>query len=472
MLISVAVALAFWAQPAATDENLRQATRAMDGRDYQTAVRYFRAALKTNPKSTEILSSLGFCLAGAGSFTEAAEQFQVLVKLEPGVAAHHYNLGLALLNAHADEDAERAFRKVLSLSPRHARAKVQLGNALLGQARGGNTSKMRAASDAYKDALLDNPADPELRFNYAFTLARTGDEEGALRGYRDVVRLAPAFPQAHFFLGITLFQVGNWEEALVSLRAAAARGLDDFDLQYYLGSTLLRLLDREAAQTHLEAAARLNPEHPGVHFQLASLYRAQGAKERAAAEQNLFRDLTARQESKWRADTLERAAKRAIKQGNLGEGISALSQAFEARPDAALARNLALAYLQQGDSVRARHFLDKALELAPQDAATYNYLGLLVARGADLQLASRHFDKAAELDPTFVDALYNAGVAAFELKRYDEAIRRFKAALEKSDEPKIRESLAMVLAEAGRHEESKREFEAAQRQRAGGRDPH
>ncbi len=470
MLMSVAVALAFFAQPAAPDENLRLAAQAMDARDYPTAVRHFRAALQNNPRSTKILSSLGFCLAGAGSFTEAAEQFRALAKLEPGVAAHHYNLGLALLNANADEDAERAFRKVLSLSPRHARAKAQLANALLGQARGGNTSKMQAASNAYREALPDNPGDPELRFNYAFTLARTGDEEGALRAYRDVVRLAPGFPQAHFFLGITLFQVGNWDEALVSLKAAAARGLDDFGLHYYLGSTLLRKLDREAAHPHLEAAARLNPEHPGVHFQLASLYRAQGDKERATAEQRAFRDLTARQESRWRADTLERAAGRAIKQGDLGQGISALLQAFEARPDATLARNLALAHLQQGDSAKARYFLDKALELAPQDAVTYNYLGLLVARGADLPLAARHFDKAADLDPAFVDALYNAGVAAFELKRYDEAIQRFEAALGKSDDPKIHEALAMVLADAGRHEESQREFEVGQRQRvlAGG----
>lgn len=467
MLLSVAVALALSTQVAAPVDDLRLAVRAMDARDYPTAVRHFRAALKTNPKSTRILSSLGFCLAGAGEFQKAAEQFRELVKLEPGVASHHYNLGLALLNANAGEEAEAAFRRVLTLSPRNARAKAQLANALLEQARSGNTSKMKAAASAYREALPGNPGDPELRFNYAFTLARTGDEEGALSAYREVVRLAPDFPQAHLFLGITLFRLGNWDEALASLKAAAARGVDDFGLRYYLGSTLLKKLDYKAAQTYLESAARLNPEHPGVHFQLASLYRAQDQKERATAEQHAFRELSARQESKWRADALEQAAGRAIKEGDLGQGIAALSLAFESRPDAALARNLALAHLQQGDSAKAQSFLDKALELAPQDAATYNYLGLLAARGADLPLAARHFNRAAELDPNFVDALYNAGVAAFELKRYDKAVERFKAALAKSDDPKIREALAMVLADAGRYEESQREFEAAQRQRAG-----
>jgi len=310
--------------------------------------------------------------------------------------------------------------------------------------------------------------DPELRFNYAFTLARTGDEEAALRQYREVVRLAPAIPQGHFFLGVTLFQVGNWDEALSSLKAAAARGLDDFGLHYYLGSALLRTLDREGARKHLEAAVQRDPEHPGVHFQLSAMYRALGDKEKAASEQRLFRELTASQESRWRAETLERAAGRAIRQGDLAQGISALEQAFEARPDAALARNLALAHLQQGAVEKARALLGKSLAMAPDDAATHNYLGLLAAREGGLAQASRHFEKAAALDPNLADALFNAGVAAFESKRYDVAVQRFKTALEKSNEPRIREALALALADAGRHEESQREFEAAQRQRAGG----
>ena len=30
----------------------------------------------------------------------------------------------------------------------------------------------------------------------------------------------------------------------------------------------------------LETAVKMNPEHPGVHFHLATIYRAQGDKER------------------------------------------------------------------------------------------------------------------------------------------------------------------------------------------------
>ena len=220
------------------------------------------------------------------------------------------------------------------------------------------------------------------------------------------------------------------------------------------------------ALRRLETAAKMNPEHPGVHFQLATIYRARGEKERAASELRSFRELTSRQETKWRADALERAAGRAIEQGDLAQGISALSQAFEARPDAELARNLALAYLQQGDHGKAQQYIEKALALSPGDAAAYNYLGLIAAQNGNLELAVVQFDKAAQLDPKLVDALFNAGVAASELRRYEAAIERFRASLRQSNTKRTREALALALAGAGRYEESQQEFDAAQRQDA------
>ena len=116
------------------------------------------------------------------------------IKAEAYIRLNQTQSALALLNANDYENAETEFRKVLQLDPGHNRARVPLANSLLAQAYGGNVPKMTEARQAYGAALPANPRDPELRFNYAFTLARTGDEEGALREYRKVVRLAPAFP--------------------------------------------------------------------------------------------------------------------------------------------------------------------------------------------------------------------------------------------------------------------------------------
>lgn len=450
-----------WSAP---NDALQKAVQAMEAKDFVAAASYFEQALHYDPKNVSILSSLGFCLAGAGRFGDAAARFRTLTKLEPGVGAHRYNLGLALLNTGKFQAAESAFRETLRLSPQHPWAQVQLGNALLARAREGSTGKMREAAEAYTRALAGNRNDPELRFNLAFTLARTGDESGSLEQYREVIRLAPDFPRGHFFLGITLFQLGRWDEAAPPLREAMARGQNDFYVSYYLGSALLKLEDQVSARRHLSVAVQLDPQHPGVHFQLAALHRVAGEKTQAMQELRAFRDLTSRQEAEWRADALEQAARRALQQGDVAQGISALRQAFDGRPSVSAARNLALAYFQQGNLAEARSLLEKSLELAPKDGPTHNYLGLLEAREGNMRLAEQYFEQAARFDPALVDALYNAGVVAARSGRPERAVDHLLGAVKRSDTPRVREALAMALVDAGRMEEAQEQFEAAQKQ--------
>jgi len=459
LLLCCAVALI------ASNQAALRGAKALETNDFTSAVRYFEEALREEPGNVSILSSLGLSLAGAGRFQEASERFRALIKRQPSVASHHYNLALSLLNLPGRaEEAERCFRQVLRLAPGHLKARAQIANSLLEQARAGNPSKMREAAEAYRSAVAAAPDSAELRFNFAFTLARTGDEEGALREYRQVVRLNPSFPRAQLFLGITLFQLGHTQEAAQHLARALALGEEGFDVRYYLGSALLKNAEHGAAREHLFAAAQKNPEHPGIHFQLAAVHRISGDRARALEEQRLFRELTERQEAKWRAESLESAARTALEKGDLAQGLAALVQVYEARPDGVSARNLALAYLQSGKMAEARHFLEKALNFSPQDSVTHNYLGLLEAREGRLEAAANYFEKAVELNPALIDAVYNAGVTASAVRRHEVGIRYLRAALAQSDTPRVRQALAMVLADAGRHEEAQREFEAAQRQ--------
>lgn len=448
--------------------HLQQGARAMGAGDLAVAAGHFKQALERDPKNLTALGSLALCLAGMNRFPDAAVHFEKLTKLQPAVPAPHYNLGLARLNMGDGVGAEKAFRQVLHLNPDHPKAQIQLGNSLMEQARAGDSSKMQAAASVYRKALPRNPRNPELKFNLAFALARIGDEAAALTQYAEVLRLEPKFPQAEFFLGITLFQLENWPEAAKHLSVAMEQGRKDFHLHYYLGSALLKAGTHDRAGEHLDLAAKLNPEHPGVHFQLASHARTTGDKQRAAVEQRLFRETTARSNIRWRADALSTAAQRALEQGDLKLGISALKQAHETRPTPVSARNLALSHIQSGNLPEARILLQEALKMDPKDAFSLNYLGLLEAREGNLPLASQHFEQAAALDPTLLDAVYNSAVSAFEQGRNGDAIERLRAGLKLSDSPRFREALALVLADSGRHRESQEQFDAAQKRLGAG----
>jgi tetratricopeptide (TPR) repeat protein len=412
----------------------------------------------------EIDSQIGLELASNGRFADAAEHFRSVTMLQPDFPGGHYNLGLTLMNLSDAAGAEKCFRRVLQLSPSQAKARTQLANAVLMQART-NRTRMAEAATEFRGAIKMSPNDAELHFNLAYALGALSDDNGALAQYREVLRLDPRYPDGQASIGYTLYRLSEWAEAEEHFRAALAQGQDDYALHYYLGSVLISLGRTAEAQVQLERAIRLDAEQPAAHFQLASVYRAAKDQQRAAAELKLFRQLFTATEIKWREDALQHAAKDALHQGDLAQGVVALTRAFENRPDAVTACNLALAELTQGHVPQARAWLDKAQSLSPNDPAVYNYLGLMEAREGNLALAEQHFDMAVRLNPASDEAAYNAGVAALELGHTDSAIRYLEQAVKRSDESRVHQALAAALSAAGRDTEARRQLDAAQKQR-------
>jgi len=431
--------------------------------DFGAAVEYLEKARQQDAGNVDVLSSLGLVFVGQGLFRGAATQFREVTRLRPDFAPGHFNLGLALLKLGDAPGAEKEFRQVLKLASDYEKARVELANSLLAQGREGNLEKTREAVETYRRALEQSPDQPELRFNLAFALSLLRDEQGALSEYQKVAQSKPDYPSVQFYLGYTEYRLNDYASAARHLRTALDHGTDNFFVRYCLGSALLQTGDHVSAKAELEMAAKIDPKDPGPHFQLAKLYRALGDTQRAAEENNKFRNLSARQEEGWHINALEKSATVDLQRGRTAKGIDALKGVYSARHDVSSARNLGLAYLESGKLADARHFLEEALQLSPDDAATHNYMGLLEAQEGNLAPAQKEFEKSASLDPSFPDALYNAGLSSYELRQIDVAIKYFRAALARSDTPQVHRALALALVDAGRADEAQQHLEDARR---------
>jgi superkiller protein 3 len=435
--------------------------------DFRAAVEYLEKARKQEPNNVDVLASLGLAFAGLSSYADAAKQFRAVTSMRPDFAPAHYNLGLALLNLGHAPDAESEFRQALNLARDYEKARVQLANSLLVQGRDGNRDKTREAVEVYRQTLQLDPQNLDSRFNLAFALTILRDEQGALAEYHAVAQSNPDYPSVQFYLGYTEYKLKDWASAVDHLRKALDQGTDSFFVHYCLGSALLQTGDQFAAKSHLEAAAKIEPTDPGPHFQLAKFYRGTGDATRASEEYGNFRKLSAQKEAEWHVTALEQSAAVALKSGETAKGIDALKEVYLARHDVSSTRNLGLAYLQSGKLVDARHLLEEALKGSPDDAATHNYMGLLEAHEGNLAQAQKEFEKSASLDPSFVDALYNAGLSSYELRQIDVAIKYFRAVLDRSDTPGVHRALALALADIGRTDEAQQHLEDAQRPVAG-----
>lgn len=97
--------------------------------------------------------------------------------------------------------------------------------------------------------------------------------------------------------------------------------------------------------------------------------------------------------------------------------------------------NMGLDYFQNKEFYKARDMLEKAVELDPENAEYYTFLGMCYAASsedyeANYQAALKAFRKAAELNPDDPRNFYYAGVIYMTLGKNDIAKKAFEKVLE------------------------------------------
>ena len=198
---------------------------------------------------------------------------------------------------------------------------------------------------------------------------------------------------------------GRFDEAIERAREAARLAPRDERPREELGSLYLHQARLDEAIREFDEAHRLNPLSPRARRGLAGAYIRKGDSAKAL---EVFEEI------------LGSRARNAEGQRFLGD----LCQ-------------------EDGLYAQAIHYYERALELAPDDAATHNNLGWLLATSEDPQFrdakrALSHAQKAVALngwkEAAFIDTLAEA---LYANGRYDEAVKTQARALER--DPKNRE---------------------------------
>ncbi|MDH1340268.1 type IV pilus biogenesis/stability protein PilW [Pseudomonas oleovorans] len=126
---------------------------------------------------------------------------------------------------------------------------------------------------------------------------------------------------------------------------------------------------------------------------------------------------------------------------------------------------LGIAYIQQGDTQRAKVPLKNALDLDSSNADAHAALAMAFQLEMEPKLADEHFRKALSRRPK--DArLNNYGGFLFEQKRYQEAMSTYLKAAEDNLYPersRVFENLGMTALQLGQREQAKEYFQRALR---------
>lgn len=216
-----------------------------------------RAAAEFNGRGAAQLSH--------GDLDAAEASFHLALEYNDRYAEPWNNLGLVALSRGRVQDARRYFRRAVALNADFGEAWSNLGIALWRPSGGDDHGDVRAAADAFREAIGVDPRLFNARVNLCRALLTMHEWIPALDQSRRAVQVSPNDSTAWALRAEAALALEQWDEAytsaarahraqpfapditLTAARAAAGRG--DF-------STALELLGQIEGHESLGAAAR------------------------------------------------------------------------------------------------------------------------------------------------------------------------------------------------------------------------
>ena len=235
-------------------------------------------------------------------YDQAVRCFRRIVSLDPSWESR-YNLALALLYDAQPGEAATLLEALHVDRPSNANVSMFLGSAFEMQ------QKMPEALEAYRAALIADPANPDRTLDYTRVLMDTDRYDEAIQAvqsglgntssaaplqlrlgavemlkanyasareaFQSALAIDPGLDAAYVGLAQTYAREANDREAIRILESARAKFPDRYILEYYFGLLAGRSGREAEAISALRRAAELQPQSPDPLFELGKLFSAQ-----------------------------------------------------------------------------------------------------------------------------------------------------------------------------------------------------
>lgn len=248
-----------------------------------------------------------------------------------------------------------------------------------------------------------------------------GPDSGAKKA-----KLDPVNPKAarEFEAAMRALRLGGPEaNETAKARLKAALEIDGklWEAWHDLGVLSYKDGEDDVAIDAFSKALTVNPGHTPTLLARAEANRRAGRKKDARADYEAALRGTDEDDPN-RRDAAARLASLLRDFGDFDDAVAVLRDTVRlSGVNAKIYTELGLVYMQQKRLDLAQLVLAKAVELDSKDPAIFNALALLAQRLGKAQEAFEYFDKAASLDPNYLDARFNKAAVLLDAGDYARA---------------------------------------------------
>ena len=388
--------------------------------DVDRAVEHLERARDVLTADPGLFLTLGRLYVSIRESDKAIEVLHELLEAEPRFTEALELLAQAHETQGAWVEAAEAYERAITLSPRRTRYRRQLANALL------NARQLPRALEVLRELVRVRPDDAGgwyLLSNLELELDNYDEAEAAAER---LIVLEPDGLRGAYVLSSVLGAQGEYREmvdALVpAVRRARASGVEASQiatLLQRLSAAHLQLGDQNAAIDTLAGALDLTPSDLAIQAQLAQVYLGAGRLDEAAAVVS-----RAKQEHPGNLALLRIEAQTLSARGEVGDAVAVLESALsqhEDQPGAHIA--LANMYSQHDRVDDAVRVLEAAEARFPENTVVVFQLGATFERGRRYREAEGAFRRALDRDPEDAATLNYLGYMLAERgERLDESV--------------------------------------------------
>ncbi len=367
----------------------------------------------------------------------------------------HYAIAQAALQAGKIDRAIQALDAALGIRPDWQAAALLQGQLLQNQGEG-------AMLAFWRNFLAANPGASEVRMAYAKSLAKAGSYQEARQEFGKMMDGKGDQAEIAYAMGLLSLQINDYDEAEARFQQAIRQGYPDpVTVQLYLAQV------SESRQQYDEALRRYDAIGPGErHLEaqiksavmLGKLKRFQEGQARLAAIEPGT--------DKERIQVIQAEAQMYRDGGEHLRAFEILDEAIRRMPDSTdllYDRAMAAEKLDRLDVLEAD--LRRVIQIAPDFAHAYNALGYTLAdRDQRLEEALELLEKALQLAPEDAFIMDSMGWALYKAGRLGEAEGYLRRAYASRPDPEIAAHLGEVLWAAGKRDEARQVWEEAKRQ--------
>jgi tetratricopeptide (TPR) repeat protein len=310
----------------------------------------------------------------------AAPEFSAIVALDPKNVDARANLGVLLFFQGKYADAIPQLREALKMQPGLWKIQALLG---IGEKRTGDASAAQRDLEESFPNLQDEKTRDETGMELIELYSASGNLDKAAETISVLRRLEPTDEKILYSAYRIYGDLAA--ESLLSLSVVAPNSAR---IHQAMAHELAKQGNNSAAIENYRAALKLDPQLPGLHFELAEMLNlSTSPADREEAEKEYKEAL---QVNSLDEQSESRLGDIAARKGDLKQAYARYSRAVELRPDDAEANiGLAKALMAMDQPLKAEPLLEHAIELDPTSAVAHFRLSTIYRQAGRNEDAKR-----------------------------------------------------------------------------------